>query len=201
MLIRTFRSGHGFTLIELLIVVAIIAILAAIAVPNFLEAQTRSKVARCRSDMRTMATGLEAYSIDNNNKYPSEWLHISPDGVREQRAQGHLTTPIAYLTSILLDPFKSQAKWGDQGYYRYYNYHERYKTLIDFSTFIDPNSNPKGSNAPWFSGPTAWVLFSFGPDMDTSYRTTPPMMVPYEASNGTISFGDMFRFGPGGQSS
>ena len=56
----------GFTLIELLIVVAIIAILAAIAVPNFLEAQTRSKVSRVKADMRTLATALEAYTVDFN---------------------------------------------------------------------------------------------------------------------------------------
>src|SRR5215207_257564 len=63
------KRMSGFTLIELLIVVAIIAILAAIAVPNFLEAQTRSKVARIRADIRTVATGLETYAVDNN-KYP-----------------------------------------------------------------------------------------------------------------------------------
>src|SRR5690606_31388316 len=61
--------SKGFTLIELLIVVAIIAILAAIAVPNFLEAQTRAKVSRVRNDMRTMATAAEAYRVDNND-YP-----------------------------------------------------------------------------------------------------------------------------------
>jgi len=61
---------EGFTLIELLIVVAIIAILAAIAVPNFLEAQTRAKVSRLKADMRSAATGLEAYAVDNND-YPN----------------------------------------------------------------------------------------------------------------------------------
>ena len=57
---------RGFTLIELLIVVAIIAILAAIAVPNFLEAQTRAKITRVKSDLRTLATGVESYMVDHN---------------------------------------------------------------------------------------------------------------------------------------
>lgn len=60
-------KNQGFTLIELLIVVAIIAILAAIAIPNFLAAQTRSKVSRTKADMRTIAVALESYFVDNNH--------------------------------------------------------------------------------------------------------------------------------------
>ncbi|MCA9430219.1 MAG: prepilin-type N-terminal cleavage/methylation domain-containing protein, partial [Candidatus Omnitrophica bacterium] len=52
-------SPGGFTLIELLIVIAIILILIAIALPNFLAAQSRAKVVRERSDIRTLATAIE----------------------------------------------------------------------------------------------------------------------------------------------
>ncbi len=57
---------YGFTLIELLIVVAIIGILAAIAVPNFLNAQVRAKIAKAESEMHSIITALESYRIDNN---------------------------------------------------------------------------------------------------------------------------------------
>ena len=56
----------GFTLIELLIVVAIIGILAAIAVPNFLNAQIRSKIACGYADMKSLATAVHSIRIDKN---------------------------------------------------------------------------------------------------------------------------------------
>lgn len=65
----TENKRPAFTLIELLIVIAIIAILALIAVPNFLEAQTRAKVATVKANMRTIATGIESYFVDNGS-YP-----------------------------------------------------------------------------------------------------------------------------------
>ena len=63
------NGKKAFTLIELLIVVAIIGILAAIAVPNFLSAQTRAKVSRSFADMRALKLACASYYIDNN-KFP-----------------------------------------------------------------------------------------------------------------------------------
>lgn len=62
-------NKKGFTLIELLIVVAIIGIIAAIAIPNLLNAIQRGKQKRTMADMRSVATAVEAFSVDNN-RYP-----------------------------------------------------------------------------------------------------------------------------------
>src|SRR5947199_2798834 len=61
------RKQKGFTLIELLIVVAIIGILAAIAIPNLLTAIQRSKQKRTMTDLRAIATAWEARATDQNN--------------------------------------------------------------------------------------------------------------------------------------
>jgi len=60
------RKERGFTLIELLIVVAIIGIIAAIAIPNLLNAINRGRQKRTMADMRTIATAVESYAVDNN---------------------------------------------------------------------------------------------------------------------------------------
>jgi prepilin-type N-terminal cleavage/methylation domain-containing protein len=61
----------GFTLIELMIVIAIIAILAAILVPNFLRARAQGQLTACQSNVKNIGTALEMYSVDYGGRYPT----------------------------------------------------------------------------------------------------------------------------------
>jgi len=69
-MLKKFRKNEkGFTLIELLIVVAIIGILAAIAIPQFASYRQKAYNAGAQSDLKNMKTGMEAYMADNQD-YP-----------------------------------------------------------------------------------------------------------------------------------
>jgi len=78
---RRLHSERGFTLIELLIVVAIIAILAAILIPNFLRARAQSQLSASKGNMKNTATALESYFVDNN-AYPPLLTSLVPSYVR-----------------------------------------------------------------------------------------------------------------------
>ena len=67
---RSLSGKRGFTLIELIIVVAIIAILAAILIPNFLHARAEAASSACEGNLKQIATALEEYDVDNNGQYP-----------------------------------------------------------------------------------------------------------------------------------
>jgi len=216
-------NKKGFTLIELLIVVAIIAILAAIAVPNFLEAQTRSKVSRCLADMRSLATGIEAYAVVNNH-YPLVVAPNSPyagdtsgtgDGINglSPLGTGHpgvssrfiwITTPIAFITSIVRDPFQAfDIAKGSGTAINLINY--------DSYDYVDAASlwwggiipGPRGSSAT--SG-SAWRVSGCGPDHIQAYgggaaggsdTLAKDQGCDYDATNGTVSVGDLVRIGGG----
>src|SRR5437588_5850835 len=62
------RRQGGFTLVEIMIVVAIIALLAAIAVPNFLRARKRSQATRVLEDLRMLDSAIDQYAIETNKQ-------------------------------------------------------------------------------------------------------------------------------------
>ena len=193
-------KGHkGFTLIELLIVVAIIAILAAIAIPNFLAAQTRSKVARVKADMRSIATALEAYDIDFG-QYPYYtnpinyfmFLHITPDVVNPMSPDSELTTPVAYITSIPLDQFG----YSVGGTFNYPFRYSPFNQANNGDNYNRINSNYHG----------VWVLGSDGPNPGRTFNPMfsaigsagsnidiPRIPLLYDPTNGTISNGNIVR--------
>ena len=76
------RLQKGFTLIELMIVIAIIAILAAILIPNFIHARAESQTAACEGNEKQIATAMEEYAVDNNGTYTSAlpvlYLAVTP---------------------------------------------------------------------------------------------------------------------------
>ena len=74
------KNQKGFTLIELLIVVAIIGIIAAIAIPNLLNAIDRGKQKRTMADMRSIGTAIESYAVDNNF-YPKNMSNVTATGI------------------------------------------------------------------------------------------------------------------------
>jgi prepilin-type N-terminal cleavage/methylation domain-containing protein len=74
------RTNKGFTLIELMIVVVIIGILAAIAIPNFMGMTNRAKVAQVKSTMHTVQVTAEDFSTRNNGQYPANAAAVTADG-------------------------------------------------------------------------------------------------------------------------
>lgn len=184
-LLRTIRRGRemsrqpdSFTLIELLIVVAIIGILAAIAVPNFLNAQIRAKIGRVQSEFTTIRTAFEMYRMDGNGRLPDAWT-IGGWYV----AWRCFTTPVAYLPSVPIDIFQPKEKEYFVNQHNFYEFAEAYRTAA--GTQKD------------------WALASLGPDRedDTLEFGNYPnsnKWVSYASSNGLVSDGDvLFETHPG----
>ena len=71
------KKAKGFTLIELMVVIVIIGILVAIALPNFISAQDRAKLASVKSNMHTFQTILETYSVDASGNYPKNAADVA----------------------------------------------------------------------------------------------------------------------------
>src|SRR5881296_913792 len=95
------RKEKGFTLIELLIVVAIIGIIAAIAIPNLLNAIDRGKQKRTMADMRSIGTAIESYAVDNNF-YPKNMANANAAAIG------------AYVAPIYIKTMPTTDGWNNQ---------------------------------------------------------------------------------------
>jgi len=73
------RKVKGFTLVELMIVIAIIAILAAVMVPNFIKSRAQGQVTACISNLRSIGTALAMYSTDNVGRFPTSLTRLTPN--------------------------------------------------------------------------------------------------------------------------
>lgn len=184
--------NSGFTLIEILITVGIIAVLAAIAVPNYQTARTRAKVARTYADLRHVGVAITRFYIDSGGNYPTintvDFIsRLTP-----------LTTPLAYLAQVPEDPFAeglppsfdTKPDWMQaykiQGtFVRPFPFEYMYRKPTDNWSQICTN----------YAG-VSWALKSVGPDMVPVWFGS-KLLVVYDPSNGTTSFGDIIITGPG----
>lgn len=175
---KSLRITKGFTLIELLIVVAIIGILAAIAVPNFLNAQMRAKVARVEGDFNAITTAFEMYRLDNGDL--PRW-----GGFGWAHAWSRFTTPIAYMSLRATDPFESKHKDLWQAGHQWYEYNA-----------CHGNTPMKNLDAGQVTD--NYVIVSYGPNGidDTRQISDYPnsgTFLSYNATNGLQSNGDILK--------
>ncbi|MCA9411771.1 MAG: prepilin-type N-terminal cleavage/methylation domain-containing protein [Candidatus Omnitrophica bacterium] len=186
------RGRRAFTLIELLIVIAIILILVAIALPNFLEAQMRAKVVRANADLKSLVTALESYQIEFR-QYLDLWQarnwgpRYDPNSITSHRLLP-LTTPIKFIASIPPEAFDlSREIPGFQADTYAYGSRVSYdKEGIFWRDYFDRKLKYQYS------------IRSIGPDRASNIIEPifPDLILPYSPTNGTKSRGDINFWGP-----
>jgi len=193
---RANRTIRGFTLIELLIVIAIILILIAIALPNFLEAQIRARVTKALADGRSIITAMYAYQNDWRQFPPDShdrWVAGIPTGSwalfsNKTPSPGVvLTTPNASFSELPYDPFVTQYEIGtavpdDTG-------EGQLLSMYYLGEWSVGNYQPTGHER------SKAFLYSVGPSLAYSwdqpgYRNC--YKVEYSATNGTKSPGGLW---------
>jgi len=212
---------RAFTLIELLIVTAILGILGAIAVPNFLQARLRAQTAKTNGDMDAVAKAVMMFRLDQNHFPPAtdnlgesyvsgkvDFMYIEEFVTFQTSKAGTpvacLTSPIPYLSQAPLDPFSNDPvlpygyAGGRIGY-----------IITSFGPDRDQNEGINDLNHRGdIDEPTAFLLADgeeteyslMASFMGTSTRQQSPARLrnylqarTYDPSNGLVSNGDLWR--------
>ncbi len=206
-------NRNGFTLIELLIVIAILGVLAAIAVPNYQDAMMKSRVLSAKMDLRALGQALDSYRIDHNI-YPRRNQELF---FFAQYLLPDLTSPVAYLNPVkVTDPFGPVAEYEEvlaaedevfappgvdgtdlRNMMAVVKNSYTYTPYVNFS-YIQSNPNLRREG---------FAVSSVGPDQNDSYLVDYPFPdfyrfsgrpvrdSVYNPSNGLISPGDIGYFG------
>lgn len=227
---------RAFTLIELLIVIAIILILISIALPNFLEAQVRAKVANVASELRSLEIAFTSYLVDHK-RHMADGTEIGVlglpgaqgiSGEGDRRVYAQLTTPTQYVKNLPVDDFHTADRAVDQAgagagsrdpnnnVYRYYagGWRCLASDTSQGTNKLQKNGNcsvggsVRGRKIGYPFDPNAafagqWISLSPGPDRSHSYGEWAMFRVEmqngnpriYSPTNGTVSFGDLVRWG------
>ena len=187
---------RGFTLIELLIVIAIILILIAIALPNFLEAQIRARVTKVKGDLRTIGIAMEMY-IQDFKQYPPD--HDPSVNNRQENGLYQLTSPIAYMASLPQDAFNTSDGVSQAGEYEF----EMASSGLPINAIIPPGPLGARTRVQTFNvhshGPSTTDNFN-GNDAWPFGNLTNPCgsgdgWMSYAATNGSKSFGILYQLG------
>ena len=183
------NKNQAFTLIELMTVTTIISMLFAIAVPNFLNAVIRAKVARSLAEQEIIAWALEMYFVDRDaypvNREPGKALpgDLNP-----------LSTPIPYVNSVPEDiflyptnrerhEFVESERAGNMEYF--------------YLNFIQATGQRAALTLYGSHGSANYVVYGLGPSFKTSFDPmTPENFISYTPSNGMMSEGVLTTFGP-----
>lgn len=127
------RGQRGFTLVELMVVIAILGILAAIAIPRFSGATDRADAAKVEADMSTLASALEVYRA-NHGSYPAG-LNLKTGATKSDNA----LLQDGLIASVPLPPHATDTKhngWSGNYTYHHDNANETYNLTVNVPTNV-----------------------------------------------------------------